>query len=252
MKYKKLGSFVTQVYDNGILLHTSRSLRKQLSKPSRISWWIAFLFMVGSSLFASASFLLLASLSTSDFINSTFFIGSLFFTAAAYLQYLEVINRDITVQAHINSSTQFWVWVKFRVYNLGFLASFTQFIGTLFFNVNTFEALLNFNVLDESNLFVWTPNLLGSLLFLLSSFFAYLEIYHDKLKAFRSVTWWIIWINIFGSLFFGISALYSYNYAGGDNVFFDAISEWTTLLGAICFFIAAYLLRFEKSATPHY
>jgi hypothetical protein len=245
MKYKKLGPFIIQAHDHGLLVHTSRGLRKHLSKPHQISLWIAIMFMLGSLLFAIPSAFLLESILTINFINMLFFVGSIAFTLAAYLQYLEVINSDITVQAQINSDTKFWVWVQFRLYNLGFLSSFAQLIGALFFNINTFELFLDFSYFDRNNVLVWTPNMLGSLLFFLASLLAWLEVYHDRLKAFKSVTWWIIWINILGSVFFQISALYSYYFLSGDNAFFDLIAEWTTFLGAICFFTAAFLLRFE-------
>lgn len=249
MQYKKLGPFITQVFINKILIHTSRSLRKSLHQPKTISYWISILFMVGATLFVIPSILLIypfLDLSSNN-INTIYFIGSILFTSAAYLQYLESINSDITNKLHINQQKTNWLWFKVSFNNLGYLSSLSQFIGTIFFNFNTFDSLLNPIYIDERNILIWTPNILGSILFLVSSFLAWLEIYHDtNIKSFKTNTWWTIWINILGSILFLISALYSFNFQSGDNINFDIIAIWTTLLGAICFFLSAFLMHFEK------
>ena len=250
MYYKKLGPFVSHAMKHGVICYTSRELRKSLFSSDRsISLWIATLFMIGSFWFAFASFLSLDILPLfSSFTLSLFyFIGSIFFTSAAYLQYLESINNDITHLAHIYDKHSVWFWWRLRPYNMGYISSTTQFIGTLLFNISTFSAIFVSLSIEMENLLVWLPNLLGSILFLTSSFFGYLEIYHDKkIKIFRSITWWIIWINIFGSVFFQISALYS-RYSEHTTEMALLIATVTTLLGALCFFSAALLLRYEKA-----
>ena len=249
IKYKKLGPFISHAIKHGLIYHTSREIRKSLhlSKPL-ISIWISILFMVGSFFFASAAFLsfdFLYNFQAID-INILYFIGSIFFTAAAYCQYLESINFDITHPSHIDNRHTAWFWWRWRPKNMGYISSLTQFIGTILFNISTFVAIFSNLSIEAENLFVWIPNMLGSILFLTSSFFAYLEIYHDtKIKIFRNITWWIIWINIFGSIFFQISALYSaYTVDIDPNMIF--IATLTTFLGAVCFFVAALLLRYEK------
>lgn len=253
MHYKKIGPFVTQAITNGTLLHTSRELRKSLLVPQKhlISSWISWLFMVGSFCFAFAAFALLdfmhlfASLS-SHTINSIFFLGSIFFTSAAYLQYLESINADITHLPHLYNKHPSWFWWRWRPQNLGYISSFSQFIGTLFFNISTLFAIFSSLSIEVKNILVWMPDLFGSILFLTSSIFAYMEIAHDKkAKALNTVTWWIIWINIFGSVFFQISAFYS-SFSLQIDKFASFTATLTTFLGAICFFLGAFLLGYEK------
>ncbi len=248
LKYKKLGPLITQVLNNNVIIYTSRSLRKSLHKPTTLSWWISILFMMGSFLFILPSFLLLNPQYEFSDINKMYFIGSLFFTSAAYLQYLESINSDITNSAHVNSEKTQWLWFQFRPNNAGYLSSLSQFIGTIFFNFDTFDIVFTPMSIDSQNLFIWTPNILGSVLFLLSSIFAWVEVFHDNyIKAFKAYTWWIIWINILGSVLFLVSALYSFNFESGQCPSFDTITQWTTLYGAVCFFTAAFLMHFEKN-----
>jgi len=90
--------------------------------------------------------------------------------------------------------------------------------------------------------------MIGSILFLTASFLAWLEVYQDKnVNAFSSVTWWIIWVNILGSVFFQLSALKGYiNLESGEAVN-GILSLDYTLYGAACFLIGAYLLIVEMN-----
>jgi len=236
IKMKKLGFFVTQVIKDDLILFTSRGFRKSLHQPKSISRWISILFMIGSFLFAIASvFFLYPTLNISkNIINIMYFNGSLFFTSAAFLLYFEAINSDITNEEHLFKETNKYIWFKISPRNIGYISSVTLFIGTLFFNVLTFSSLFNHLNGYENEMLITLPNLVGCILFLVSSFFAWLEIYHDEyVKLLRSNTWWIIWLNNVGSLFFMISALV------------NTIAVEMTLLGAVCFFVAAFLQRFE-------
>ncbi len=274
--HKKLGFFITQSIepynDTQAYLHTSRRARKGLEKllvkaeshrllhPLRefsslftlelqnLTWWVSVLFMVGSACFVAGSVM---SLYFEDFfpllsINLTFFIGSLFFTAAAYGQYLEAINSDITNEAHLSAEKSKWLWWAWRPKNLGFMSSTSQLVGTFLFNINTFNCFYTGLTNLQQDVLIWIPNIMGSILFLVASFFAWLEIYHDNhVKAFRSVTWWIIWINILGSVLFQRSAFRSFVYLDSGELVNGTIALNATMYGAICFFIAAYLLIVE-------
>jgi hypothetical protein len=57
-----------------------------------LGWWTAVGFMAGSFLFALGSFPPYANAVDPRVVATTFFAGSIFFTAAGYLQYVQVIN----------------------------------------------------------------------------------------------------------------------------------------------------------------
>jgi hypothetical protein len=69
--------------------------------PDRMAWWVAQLFIIGSTCFALGGYASSwpqyspAVLADSGVINAVFFTGSLFFTGAAWLQLLEAINGDV-------------------------------------------------------------------------------------------------------------------------------------------------------------
>lgn len=276
--HKKLGFFITQLVEphDGTQAHlqTSRRARKGLKrllvnvkshrllrplnefsslftcKPKSLTWWIAILFMLGSACFVAGSMvsLFFENVFSSVAINLTFFIGSLFFTAAAYAQYLEAINADITNDAYLNEEKREWIWWAWRPKNLGFVASTSQLAGTFLFNINTFNCFYTGLSYVAQDVLIWLPNMIGSILFLVASFFAWLEIFHDKqVKRFRSPTWWIIWVNLLGSVLFQRSAFRSFIHVDSGELVNATIALNATMYGAVCFFIGAYLLIVEMN-----
>jgi len=217
---------------------------------ARVTWWISACFIVGAACFAIASAAGLAPRFFGDFagnpvaINLVFFAGSLFFTTAAYLQLLAAINADrIADLAHRRFPRGRFRWLAWRQGDIGWLSAMTQFVGTVLFNVNTFDALLpNLDWLQE-DLLIWTPDVLGSVCFLVASGLALVE-YGDGRVSWqpRDVSWWIVNINMLGSIAFGVSAMYAVVLPKtGDLLDVTAVNAWT-LAGAICFLIGAYLL----------
>lgn len=260
---KYLVEFVNKEKDAIVRKYTSRSLRKivKIKLENEFNFFlhylsiiIAILFMIGSSCFVGASALLLYPSLDIDIINIgvLYFIGSLFFTSASYLQYLQVINADITNKLHTSSQKREWIWFAYRGRNLGFLSSFVQFIGTILFNFNTYDAMLKSMSFLQDEIFISIPNMLGSICFMLASLFAWLEVYHDKqMKKFTSVLWWIIWLNILGSILFQLSAIYAFSFNAHDS-HFQEIATYFTMFGGLAFLIASYLLIPETQQKEKY
>src|SRR3954471_4232779 len=76
------GSFVT----TGVAATSHRR------SPRGRGWWIATLFIVGSSLFALGAVPPYANAVGLRATALTFFVGSLFFTSAGFLQYREAVD----------------------------------------------------------------------------------------------------------------------------------------------------------------
>lgn len=217
---------------------------------ARVVWWISALFMTGSACFAVASgagifpgvFGAFASDATA--VNTVFFVGSIFFTLAAFFQFLGAVNADrISAIAHKQTPQQRFRWFTWRPGEIGWLSAFTQLIGTMFFNMNTFDALLPGLDWLQEDLLIWTPDVLGSVCFLMASALALIE-YGDGRWNWRpdDVSWWVVNINMLGSVAFGISAGFAVVLpTTAELLDARAINAWT-LLGAICFFTGAYLL----------
>ncbi len=277
-----VGPFLTWVTERRserrTLLHTSRRVRKGLAPlavasaeldpnaaireirhhwirfwaPRRTGWWAGVLFMFGSGLFALGGAMgtwpdmpLIRSIHPSH-TGWIFFVGSLFFTSAGYLQWLEVINGDVGTTATPGSAPRRWLFYGWRPRNLGYVAVAAQLIGMLLFNVNTADAMISGLDWIDEDILVWTPNMFGSICFLVASHAAVMEVSHRYWTwQFHSLSWWITAVNMLGSIFFMVSAVASFVEPGGALAA-PWLANFGTFAGAVCFFVGGYLLIPEQ------
>lgn len=194
-------------------------------QPYKGLWWVATLFMIGASLFALGCVLFLGGVTHSFTIDSVFFSGSIFFTSAAFLELY-----------HTPKDNQMAYW-----------SALSQFIGTLFFNANTFDSFFDLGWFGQE-LLIWTPNIFGSILFMISGSLVMLDICKCWwCWNFKSLEWWNGAINFAGCVAFLISAVLSLvvpSTAAGLN---EVLATVFTLIGAMCFLVGAYLMWPEMS-----
>jgi len=233
-------------------------LRRFARRPANTR--IGVLFMVGSACFAIASVPTVSSWIPGWPIATIYFVGSLFFTSAAALQ------------------------LRFSTRRVDVIASGVQFIGTLLFNVSTAGAFIDQLEPIGQDLVIWTPDVWGSIAFLVSSAIAQVAVlrdvnagvghaaehrrhpnwptplqrlgsaarrdWHAAVRDLRSDEIWIATVNLAGSIAFGLSAIAAFVVPDtGELLNATAVNTWT-LLGALCFFAAAFLLVEEPGAEP--
>ncbi|UNK44576.1 chloride channel protein [Arthrobacter sulfonylureivorans] len=204
--------------------------------------WIAWLFIIGSSLFALGAVPSYAEAVGLRMGAATFFVGSLFFTSAAFLQYREAVDGLPALDAARHS---LWVWAP---RNLGWLAGAVQLAGTLWFNWSTANAMwvnLGAELTDQR---VWRPDALGSAAFLVASGVALRDAGRGALSGgHRTRAWKIGVINMAGSVAFGISAAAAYVIPSSGDIWNAQLSNLGTLVGALCFLTGAILLLNPES-----
>lgn len=204
---------------------------------------IAWLFIVGSSLFALGAVPQYAEAVGLRWCAATFFAGSLFFTGAAFLQYRGAVDALPAVGSTRRNS--FWAWAP---RNLGWLAGAVQLAGTLWFNWSTGNALrenLSAALTDQR---VWRPDALGSVAFLVSSGVALRDAGRGAIAGLpRPRTWKIGVINVAGSVAFGISAIAAFVIPSSGNMWNAELSNLGTLVGALCFLTGAILMLSPES-----
>jgi hypothetical protein len=209
--------------------------------PAGLNAAIAILFVVGSACFMLGSFpgYLDEVGGTADGV--TFFVGSLFFTTASGAQLLQAQTPALgTASAdtqHRPARPQWWAW---QPGDRAWLAAATQFPGTLFFNVSTGAALAHNATSTFEEQHVWRPDLFGSILFLVSSWYGVLAVAKaartgDRLPAV------IAWVNMLGSVLFMWSAIAAYVLPDGEDLN-SGMAVAGTLFGAACFLIGAALM----------
>jgi len=182
---------------------------------------MAVLFAGGSACFVVASLPGFVQLVGSEVVGVVYFVGSLQFTAAAAIQWLVTIRR---------LGLEWW-------------GSGIQFVGTLLFNRNTYNAMqagLDANSYDR---LVWTPDVLGSICFLIASYLAYAQAcggFVRRPRRDRSSV--MATLNLAGSVAFGIAAIAAYWVPTSGSVLDLAAANGFTALGGLCFLIGALLL----------
>lgn len=119
----------------------------------------------------------------------------------------------------------------------------------MLFNISTGSALWAHGVKPERRL-VWTPDMLGSVAFLISGVLGVVAVTAMVgYVEFKSRDWQSEWINMVGCIAFGVSALGAFVTASGVTE--DALlANAGTFIGALCFLVAALLVLPRKGKSP--
>ena len=155
----------------------------------------------------------------------------MFFTSAAFLQYREAVDG----LGQQRAKRRFWVWAP---RDIAWLACAVQFVGTLWFNWSTGNAVRE-NLSAEADLRVWRPT-------------PWIRRLPRRQRAGldrrprdgrgRTRDWWIGAANLLGSVAFGVSAVAAYVVPATGEVRNAELSNLGTLIGAVCFLLGAILL----------
>ena len=228
--------FITQVHFRGADGHevdwSARRHRKTHDLSRGLTWWIGLLFVIGSLCFLIGPIPAFENAVGIAATDVTFFVGSLFFTTASYLSYMQVIRAAGRR------------WIGWTPQIMGFWATLIQLVGTLLFNISTLAALLSLNN-EQAAQRVWRPDAFGCVCFLVASAIAFSEAGH-RWFSWRpgKRDWHITALNMWGSVFFGISAVGAYVTTDGD-LLNESWATWGTILGAACFLVASLLMMPE-------
>lgn len=182
-------------------------------------------FAVGSLCFLVGPFPGYQSLVGTRATGITFFAGSILFTTGGALQTWIAFGARRSVGS---GRTALW-------------AAAIQSLGTLFFNRTTYRAMSTALSDHIYNSFVWRPDALGSICFLVSGVIAYhASPRRGWLPARGYRGWWQPAVNLLGCVFFGISAVAGYVVPSTGSLIDLAAANWNTSLGAACFLACAF------------
>jgi hypothetical protein len=195
---------------------------------------MALFFALGSTCFFIGPFPGYASLVGNSADAVTFFVGSILFTIGGGIQ-----SR--------------LAWPERRASAAGRAAwatAWIQSMGTLFFNVTTFQSLSTATSSGSYDRLVWRPDAFGSICFLISGAILYMSSpRHGWLPARGHHGWWEPSVNLLGCIFFGISAVAGYIVPSTGTMLDLAAANWNTSLGAACFLaVALATLRDGRTA----
>lgn len=214
-------------------------------EPGRATWRIAWLFMVGSALFAIGSFPLYGQVVSTTVVGPTFFVGSIFFTAAATGQFRQAVVMRRRVEAGPDGRS------ARRTVVVVWWAGFVQFLGTLWFNISTGHATIaNLDVAQTDRL-VWAPDMYGSVAFLVASLLGWIAVCGPRwCRRSDDPEWWMAALNGLGSVLFMLSAIAALVLPTTGEVVNLAVVNSATAAGALCFLAGAWLLL-PQDASAH-
>jgi hypothetical protein len=128
------------------------------------------------------------------------------------------------------------------------LSALVLFVGTLVFAINLVDSLIGELSPAQFDRLVWSPDMVGCALFLVSGHLAMVAISGSWLPCWRprELGWRIVAANQLGSVLFMASAVASLVRADGDMIAIG-IANWGTLTGALCFAVAGLM---QESQPP--
>ncbi len=149
-------------------------------------------------------------------VNVTYLIGGFFFSLGGWLSILATTARS-----------------------RGWWSAVVLFVGTLLFAVSLVAAFAEGLTPRQSNTWIWFPDILGCVCFLLSGHLAMLDVGHGRVRILPGERdWWIAVVNQLGSALFLLAGLVAYvRPATSEPVNADLVN-WGTFAGAVCFAVA--------------
>ncbi len=167
----------------------------------------------------------------------TFFTGSVLFTVAGAIQLL-LSGRHVP-RSGATAADRFDWW-----------SAAVQSVGTVLFNVSTLAALFAAIAAPDAVGTGWRSNAWGSLAFLVSGALALAaarrrhELWHVRARTPQAA-----WLNMIGSVAFGVSAVGAYVVPETTTFVSLFWANLGTVLGGLCFLAAAVLVRPGATAT---
>ena len=175
-------------------------------------------FTLGGSLFSLGAFLaengaeLIA-------VNVTYLVGGVFFSLGGWLSVVAATARSRDWQSAV-----------------------VLFVGTLLFAVSLVAAFAEGLTPRQSDGWIWLPDILGCVCFLVSGHLAMLSVGQGRVRLLAGdVNWWIVAINQVGSVLFFLAGLASFVRPATSESVNVGLVNWGTFAGAACFAVAGII-----------
>jgi hypothetical protein len=228
--------------------HRARADETAVGRLRRLNAIAATVFVLGGALFAAGAAVAQFGSGDATTAASIYFAGGLFFTTGGYVSLLQVINAPRHVPGGEGVLvTRRWRWWSYEPGRADWLSTFVLFAGTLVFGVNLLDSFLQGLSVQQVNRLIWTPDMIGCALFLISGHLALVEICHGRPRLLpHDLGWWIVAVNQLGSVLFMVSALAAYTRPATGSLVNADIANWGTLTGALCFSVGGILQHLER------
>jgi hypothetical protein len=206
-------------------------------------------FTLGGTLFAIGALLSQLDLGTVRAADVVYLVGGMFFSLGGYVSVLQATNTptDIDEQGSLTSTR--WRWSGFEPRQIGWLSAAVLFVGTLFFAVSLVAAFAEGLTPRQSDTWIWVPDIVGCVCFLVSGHLALVEVGHGRIwRVVNDLGWWIVGINQLGSILFFLAGIAAFTRPATSTALDLGLVNWGTFAGAVCFAVGGVLQLFERPA----
>lgn len=182
-----------------------------------------------------------------DVYLSVYLVGGVFFSTGGYASLVQVVNEPDEPGGVVPAR---WRWWSREPRRLAWLSAVVLFAGTIVFAINLVDSFIEGLSAVEEDRLVWSPDVVGCALFLVSGHLALVGIGGWRFWRRRDLGWWIVAVNQIGSILFMVSAIASFVRPSSGDALAVGVANWGTLTGALCFAIAGLMQEFEHPAGP--
>ena len=210
----------------------------------RINLVAAVAFVLGGSLFALGAVFAQLAVGSLATVNITYLVGGFFFSLGGYASILLVINAARDQGRRRTERPMRW-WTH-QPHGRDWLSAVVLFTGTLLFAVSLAAAFAEGLTPRQSNGWIWFPDMLGCICFLVSGHLAMLEVGtgHIGVHA-HELAWWVVVINQLGSFLFLLAGIASFTRPATSSAVDVGLVNWGTFAGAVCFAVGGAMQVFD-------
>ena len=204
------------------------SIETTPARPSRRKNLVAAVsFVLGGSLFALGAVLAQLDVGRLVTVNVTYLVGGFFFSLGGYVSIL--LAPPHQRQRH---------------------SAVVLFVGTLLFAVSLVAAFAEGLTPRQSDGWIWLPDILGCVCFLVSGHLAMLEVGAGRIRVRpRVLDWWVVAVNQLGSILFFLAGLAAFTRPATSQALDVGLVNWGTFAGAVCFAVGGVIQAFD-TPTP--
>ena len=220
----------------------------QTHLPGRLNLVAAVAFFLGGSLFALGALFAQLEVGTLATVNITYLVGGFFFSLGGYVSILLVVNAGSDQRHRAHDEPMRW-W-GYQPQRRDWQSAAVLFVGTLLFAVSLVAAFAQGLTPRQSDGWIWLPDILGCVCFLLSGHLAMLDVGGGHVRVLAHVlTWWVVAINQLGSILFFLAGVAAFVRPATSSVINAGLVNWGTFAGAACFAIGGLVQLFDKPTT---
>ena len=203
-------------------------------------------FVVGGSLFALGAFLADRGAALVS-VNTTYLVGGFFFSLGGYASVLLVVNAAQRRPGDPPQGRDALRWWGNRPGQRDWRGAVVLFVGTLLFAVSLVAAFAEGLTPRQSDGWIWLPDMLGCVCFLVSGHLALLDVGdgHVVLRV-HDIGWWVVAVNQLGSVLFFLAGLAAFVRPATSTEINTGLVNWGTFAGAVCFAIGGVIQAFDR------